>query len=71
MLLILLMVFDVWTSQKAFDRFGKTLMPILAQIGIDGGQPQVMDVHKVIVPAPKAAVAKKGKKAPAALRRKR
>jgi hypothetical protein len=26
-----LMVFDVWTSQKAFDRFGKTLMPILQQ----------------------------------------
>jgi hypothetical protein len=57
-----LMVFDVWTSQKAFDRFGKTLMPILAQIGVDGGQPQVMDVHKVIVPKPKAAAAKKQKK---------
>jgi hypothetical protein len=24
-----LMVFDVWTSQAAFDKFGKTLMPIL------------------------------------------
>lgn len=65
-----LMVFDVWTSQKAFDRFAKTLMPILQQIGLDAGQPQVMDVHKVIVPAPKAA-AKKGKRAPAATRRKR
>lgn len=66
-----LMVFDVWTSQKAFDRFAKTLMPILQQIGLDAGQPQVMDVHKVIVPASKAAVAKKRKKAPAATRRKR
>jgi hypothetical protein len=66
-----LMVFDVWTSQKLFDRFGKTLMPILAQIGLDAGQPQVMDIHRVIVPAQKAAVAKKRKKAPAALRRKR
>ena len=64
-----LMVFDIWTSQKAFDRFGKTLMPILAQIGLDTGQPQGMEVHKVIVPAPKAAVAKKRKKA--SLRRKR
>jgi hypothetical protein len=61
-----LMVFDIWTSQKAFDKFGQTLMPILAQIGIDPGQPQVMDVHKVIVPAPKAAGAKKRKKASAA-----
>jgi hypothetical protein len=66
-----LMVFDVWTTQKAFDRFGQTLMPILTQIGLDAGQPQVMDVHKVIVPAPKAAVAKKPKKAPTAKRRKR
>jgi hypothetical protein len=65
-----LMVFDVWTSQKAFDRFGKTLMPILQQIGLDAGQPQVMDIHKVIVPS-KAAVAKKGKKAAPAMRRKR
>ena len=66
-----LMVFDVWTSQKAFDNFGKTLMPILAQIGLDAGQPQVMDVHRVIVPAPRAAVAKKRKKVPAAKRRNR
>ena len=54
-----LMVFDVWTSQKAFDRFGKTLMPILQQIGLDAGQPTVMDIHKVILPAPKVAAAKK------------
>lgn len=66
-----LMVFDIWTSQKAFDRFGKTLMPILAQIGLDSGQPQVMEIHKVIVPARKAAVARKRKKAPAAKRLKR
>ena len=66
-----LMVFDVWTTLMAFDRFGQTLMPILTQIGLDAGQPQVMDVHKVIVPAPKAAVAKKGKKAPTSKRRKR
>jgi hypothetical protein len=36
------MVFDVWTSQAAFDKFGKTLMPILQQLGIDPGQPSVM-----------------------------
>jgi hypothetical protein len=27
-----LSVFDVWTSQAAFDKFGKTLMPILQEI---------------------------------------
>jgi hypothetical protein len=60
-----LMVFDVWTSQAAFDKFGKTLMPILQQLGIDAGQPAVMPMHKVILPAPKPAAAKKKAKAPA------
>ena len=46
-----IMVFDVWTSQAAFDKFGKTLMPILQQLGIDPGQPDIMPVHKVIKPA--------------------
>ena len=35
-----LSVFDVWKSQAAFDKFGKTLMPILQQIGVDPGAPQ-------------------------------
>src|SRR5690348_10135974 len=58
-----LMVFDVWTSQAAFDKFGKTLMPILQQLGIDPGQPTVMSVHKVIVPAAKVASPPKKAKA--------
>jgi hypothetical protein len=50
-----LMVFDVWTSQAAFDKFGKTLTPIMEQLGIDPGQPTVMPMHKVIMPKAKAA----------------
>jgi hypothetical protein len=57
-----IMVFDVWTSQAAFDKFGKTLMPILQQLGLDAGQPSVMPMHKVIVPAKKAAKKKTAKK---------
>ena len=60
-----LMVFDVWTSQAAFDKFGKTLMPILQQLGIDPGQPSVMPVHKVIVPPAKVMPPKKPAKASA------
>lgn len=44
------MVFDVWTSQAAFDKFGQTLMPILQQLGVDPGQPSVMQIQKVITP---------------------
>jgi hypothetical protein len=43
-----LAVFDVWDSQQSFDRFGETLLPILKEIGVDIGQPQVMPVHNVI-----------------------
>jgi hypothetical protein len=50
-----LMVFDVWTSQEAFDKFGQTLLPILAQLGLDPGQPMTSTVHNVIVPPAKAA----------------
>jgi hypothetical protein len=60
-----LMVFDVWTSQAAFDKFGKTLMPILQQLGLDPGQPSVMPVHKVIVPTAKVTSSTKQAKASA------
>ena len=43
-------VFDLWTSQAAFDKFGNTLMPILHDLGVEPGQPSVMEVHSVIVP---------------------
>jgi hypothetical protein len=44
------MIFDVWTSQAAFDRFGKTLMPLLQQLGAEPGPPSVMQIHNVIKP---------------------
>lgn len=39
-----LRVFDVWDSMESFERFGATLMPILGEIGIDAGQPEVAEV---------------------------
>lgn len=47
-----LMVYDVWTSRTAFDRFGKKLKPIMKELGIDG-KPQVMPIHNTIVPRKK------------------
>ncbi len=67
-----LSVFDVWTSQSSFDKFGKTLMPILTKLGIDIGAPQFVPIHKIMT-RPKAAPAKKkrsaAKKKPAARRK--
>ena len=41
-------VFDVWESQEAFEAFGATLLPIMAELGADPGQPMVSPVHNVI-----------------------
>ena len=43
-----LRVFDVWESQETFDRFGQTLMPILQQVGVDPGQPEIIEAHNVV-----------------------
>lgn len=45
-----LQIFDVWESQEEFDKFGETLMPILAEKGIDAGEPLLAPVHSIIFP---------------------
>ena len=42
-------VFEVWDSAEAFQAFGTTLVPILAELGIDPGQPQASPVHNLVV----------------------
>ena len=41
-------VFDVWDSQDSFEAFGATLLPIMAAVGADPGQPMVAPVHNII-----------------------
>ena len=40
-------VVDVWESEEAFNRFGETLMPILAEMGIEG-QPDIYPAHSFV-----------------------
>jgi hypothetical protein len=49
-----LMVFDVWASQASFEKFGITLMPILAHLGVEPGKPEIMTIHNVIKPPARA-----------------
>lgn len=46
-----LMVFDVWDSPGDFEAFGQVLMPILAEVGVDPGEPAVMPVHLIKQPS--------------------
>jgi hypothetical protein len=43
-----LMLYDIWESQEDFEAFGKVLMPILGELGIDPGKPDVMPVHRLL-----------------------
>ena len=38
----------IWDTQEQMDAFGARLMPILAEFGIDPGQPEVIPVHNII-----------------------
>ena len=41
-------VSQVWDSQQQLDAFAARLMPILAELGIDPGKPEVREVHNII-----------------------
>jgi len=43
-----LLVVDIFDTRDNFEAFGKTLVPILASLGVDVGQPDVREVHNVI-----------------------
>ena len=36
---------DVWESLEAFQKFGETLMPIFAKMGIAQAKPEIIPVH--------------------------
>ncbi|MDQ1705150.1 MAG: hypothetical protein QOF18_1516 [Frankiaceae bacterium] len=41
-------VSQVWDSPEQMAAFGERLAPILAELGIDPGEPEVVDVHNII-----------------------
>jgi hypothetical protein len=38
----------VWDSKEQFEAFAARLVPILAEFGIDPGEPEVFEVHNII-----------------------
>jgi hypothetical protein len=41
-------VSQVWDTKEQLDAFGARLAPILAELGIDPGAPEVVEVHNTI-----------------------
>jgi hypothetical protein len=42
-----LYVSEIWDSKEQFEAFGEELMPILADLGIDPGEPEIFEVHNL------------------------
>jgi hypothetical protein len=42
-------VFDIWESEEQFAAFGATLVPILAELGIELGEPMTAPVYNSVL----------------------
>jgi hypothetical protein len=41
-------VSEIWDSREQFDAFGERLMPVLKDVGIDPGKPEMLEIHNII-----------------------
>jgi hypothetical protein len=41
-------VSEIWDSREQLDAFGERLMPLLEEVGIDPGEPEVLEIHNII-----------------------
>ena len=42
-------VSEIWDSSEQLDAFGKHLMPVLADVGIElSGEPEKLEIHNII-----------------------
>lgn len=42
-----LRVSEIWDSREQFAAYGERLMPILAEVGINPGEPEFIEVHNI------------------------
>ena len=43
-----LRVSEIWDSQEQLQAFGERLMPILAEVGINPGEPELLEIHSIV-----------------------
>jgi hypothetical protein len=41
-------MFDVWESSKDYEKFGQTLNPILKELKLDVGRPEIREIHNIV-----------------------
>jgi hypothetical protein len=43
-----LRVSEIWDSQEQLDAFRERLMPVLSDVGVEPGEPELLDVYNTI-----------------------
>jgi hypothetical protein len=43
-----LRVSEIWDSKEQLEAFGERLMPVLAEVGIEPGEPEITEIHNII-----------------------
>ena len=43
-----LRVSEIWDSQEQMEAFGERLTPVLSDVGIEAGEPELLEVHNII-----------------------
>ena len=43
-----LRVSEIWDSKEKWEAFREQLLPILADVGIQPGEPEVLEVHNIV-----------------------
>jgi hypothetical protein len=41
-------VSEIWASREQLNAFRDRLMPVLAEVGIDPGEPEILEIHNII-----------------------
>jgi len=41
-------VSEIWDSREQLEAFGERLRPILSDVGIDPGEPEILDIHNTV-----------------------
>lgn len=43
-----LRVSEIWESREQLEAFGERLMPVLSEVGIEPGEPEVVEIHSIV-----------------------
>lgn len=43
-----LRVSEIWDSEEQLSAFGELLMPVLSEIGIEPGEPEMIEIHNIV-----------------------